>query len=312
MPLDPQVQRLLWESAALGAPPTHTLSVEQARAQRNLGTTDDAPLDPVASVINYPIPGPDDQISVRVYTPQGPGPFPILVYIHGGGWVLCSLDTHDRECRALCRRAEYVVVSVDYRLAPEHKFPTPVYDCLAALRWTLASAGDLNGDLRQVVLGGDSAGGNLSAAVTLLARAEGIGPLAGQLLIYPVTDHYSSGMPSYQTYADGYGLTRDSMVWFWHHYLSFPDDASDPLASPLRAPDLSGLPPALVQLAEFDVLHDEGARYAERLQAANAATQVRCYAGMIHGFVNMSAVLDGGQHALDDAAAWLRSLRAIT
>lgn len=308
MPLDPQVETLLGAQAMLGTAPVNTLSVAEARAQSNLRAAADAPLDPVASVVARTISTPDGEIPLRIYTPDGAGPFPILVYIHGGGWVLCSLDTHDRECRALCRRAQYVVVSVDYRLAPEHKFPGPVYDCLAALRWVLSNAGELNGDPDCVVLGGDSAGGNLTAAVTLLARDQFMGPLAGQLLIYPVTQHPSVGLHSYTTYAEGYGLTRDEMIWFWDHYLQRPEQANDPLASPLRAADLSGLPPAFVQLAELDVLHDEGEQYTRRLQAAGVPTELACYPGMIHGFVNMSAVLDGGQRALDDAAVWLRSI----
>lgn len=309
MPFDPQVQQFLQEQAAQGALPVHKLSVAEARAQQNLSTADDAPRDAVAAMTMRMLPTPDGEIPARIYTPSGVGPFPVLVYIHGGGWVLCSLDTHDRECRALCRRAQYVVVSVDYRLSPEHKFPGPIYDCLAALRWVLVNAGELNGEPDRVVIGGDSAGGNLTAAVTLLVREQGVGPLAGQLLIYPVTQHYSAALASYATYAEGYGLTRDEMIWFWEHYLQRPEQANDPLASPLRAADLAGLPPALVQLAELDVLHDEGEHYARRLQAAGVPTQVICYPGMIHGFVNMSAVLDGGQRTLDDAAAWLRNIQ---
>ncbi|HEY0734017.1 MAG TPA: alpha/beta hydrolase [Herpetosiphonaceae bacterium] len=308
MPFDPQVEILLQAQAALGTAPVHTLSVAEARAQQNLRAAADAPLDPVASVVARTISTPDGDIPARIYTPDGAGPFPILVYIHGGGWVLCSLDTHDRECRALCRRAQYVVVSVDYRLAPEHKFPGPIYDCLAALRWVLSSADELNGDPARVVLGGDSAGGNLTAAVTLLAREQGLGPLAGQLLIYPVTQHYSASLHSYAAYAEGYGLTRDEMIWFWDHYLQRPEQAGDPLASPLQATDLSGLPRALVLLAELDVLYDEGEQYARRLAAAGVPTEMACYPGTIHGFVNMSAVLDAGQRALDFAAIWLRSI----
>jgi acetyl esterase len=308
MPLDSQVQRLLQAAAADGVPPTHTLSPEAARAAPRLGAAPDLPLEPVASVVSRTIPGPGGPLTLRIYTPHGAGPFPILLHIHGGGWVLCDLDTHDRECHALCRQSGYVVVAVDYRRAPEHKFPAAVYDCFSAASWTFEHATELNGHRRRVVVGGDSAGGNLSIATALLMRDAGLGRFAGLLLIYPVTDYCSPGTPSYTMYADGYGLTRDSMIWFWNHYLADPDAAAHPLASPLRAADLRDLPPAFVQLAECDVLHDEGERFGRCLEAAGVPTRTMCYAGMIHGFVNMSAVLDGGRRALADAADWLRQL----
>ena len=254
------------------------------------------------------IAGPAGDIPLRVYAPAGDGPFPVLMYIHGGGWVVCSLDTHDRECRTLAYRAGCLVVSVDYRLAPEHKFPAAADDCMTALRWVLGHAAKLGGDAGRIAIGGDSAGGNLTAVTVMLARDEGLGPIAGQLLIYPVTDHYEPGTPSYREYADGYGLTRDSMIWFWDHYLSEPGQAADWRATPLRAEDLRGLPPAFVLTAECDVLRDEGERYAERLRAAGVPTRLKRYNGMIHGFVNMSAVLDGGRAGLADAAAWLREI----
>jgi len=310
MPIDPQMQALLDESVAAGTPALNTLSVAEARAQPNLGASDEVPLDPVTAVVERGIPGPAGSIRIRVYTPAGSAPFPVLLYIHGGGWVVCSLDTHDRECRTLARGAGCLVVSVDYRLAPEHKFPAAVDDCLAALRWVLAHAAEIGGDPRRVAIGGDSAGGNLAAAITILARDQGLGPLAGQLLIYPVTDHYDPGTPSYREFGEGCGLTRDSMIWFWDHYLSHPGAAGDPRAAPLRAPDLRGLPPAFVLTAEYDVLRDEGERYAERLRAAGLPTRLKRYDGAIHGFVNMSAVVDLGRLGLADSIAWLREIFA--
>lgn len=307
MPLDPQVRALLDAAAARGAPPTHTLPVEEARAAPMLGHDPAVPLEAVASVEERAIPGPGGAQRLRVYRPIGQGPLPILVYIHGGGWVLCSLQTHERECRALARQAECLVVSVEYRRAPEHRFPAAVDDCLNALRWVFEHAEELGGDRGRVAIGGDSAGGNLATVVARLARDEGLGPLAGQLLIYPVTDYLEPGTPSYREFAEGHGLTRDEMVWFWGHYVRGPEEALSPLASPLRAPDLAGMPPAFVLTAECDVLRDEGERYAERLRQAGVPVALRRYAGMIHGFANMSAVLDGGRQAIADAAAWLRA-----
>ncbi|HEY7414161.1 MAG TPA: alpha/beta hydrolase, partial [Ktedonobacteraceae bacterium] len=240
MPLDPQAQAFLDEMAALNAPPLNTLPPEAARQGARMQLALAEP-EPVAKVENRTIPGPQGDIPVRVYTPEGDGPFPVLVFFHGGGWVICDLDTHDDVCRSLAKGTPCIVVTVDYRLAPEHKFPAAVEDCYAATQWVARNAASLNGDPARVAVGGDSAGGNLTAVIAQLARDRGEPPLAFQLLIYPATD-FNSNTPSSRENADGYFLTRDDMIWFRDHYLNSLDDRNNPLASPALTSDLSGLP----------------------------------------------------------------------
>jgi acetyl esterase len=228
------------------------------------------------------------------------------VFFHGSGFVLCSLNTHDGMCRNLCAGADCLVVSVDYRLAPEHKFPAAVDDCVFATRWVADHATDLNGDAARLGIAGDSAGGNIAAATALRLRDEGGPPLCGQLLLYPVTDYHTPGTPSYEANAEGYGLTRDTMKWFWNHYLTDPSGASNPYAAPLRARDLSGLPPALVITAEYDPLRDEGERYAERLREAGVRAAWLRYDGMNHGFLFWVGLVDKAGDAMAEACAWLR------
>jgi acetyl esterase len=307
MPLDPQAQALLDQMAADGGQPLSSLSVEDSRqaviAFPQLGGDPER----VAQVEDRDLPGPGGGIPVRIYTPEGSGPFPVLVFFHGGGWVVCDIDTHDPVCRSLARAAECIVVSVDYRLAPEHKFPAAADDCYAATQWVMNNATLINGDPDRVAVGGDSAGGNLAAVVALMARDRGGPPLVFQLLVYPVTDYYTVGTPSYQENADGYFLTRDDMVWFWNHYLNGEADAANPYACPLRAASLAGLPSALVITAEFDPLRDEGEMYAARLRESGVAAALVRYDGMIHGFFSMAGVLEQGRNALALAAAQLRS-----
>ena len=245
-------------------------------------------------------------VPIRVYDPEGAGPVPILLYFHGGGWVVGNLDSHDDLCRSLCKRAGVVVVSVDYRLAPETRFPGALQDASTVLRWLATNAASIGGDPGRIAVGGDSAGGNLAAALALRTRDRGGPSIAFQLLIYPVTVR-DFDTPSYRRYAAGYGLTRDNMKWFWDQYLEKPGDADDSHAAPLNAEDLSGLPPAFVATAEFDVLRDEGEAYAAKL--AKAGTPVRCarYLGMNHGFARMGALFPVAAGALDDMAAALRS-----
>jgi acetyl esterase/lipase len=305
MPLDPQAQALLDQMAAAGGQPFSTLSVEECRQAVLAFPQLSGEPEPVAHVEDRDLPGPEGTIPVRIYTPPGSGPFPVLVFFHGGGWVVCDIDTHDPVCRSLARSAGCVVVSVGYRLAPEHKFPAAVDDCYAATQWVMNNTPLINGDPERVAVGGDSAGGNLAAVVTLMARdLAGRAPIF-QLLIYPVTD-YLPGTPSYEENADGYFLTREDMVWFWNHYLNGEADAANPYASPLRSGSLTGLPPALVITAEFDPLRDEGELYASRLQGSGVAAVLVRYDGMIHGFFSMAGVLDQGKNALERAAAHLR------
>ena len=307
MPLDLKAQTLLDQMAADGGQPLSSLTVEDARqavvAFPQLGGDPE----PVAKVEDRDLPGPDGAIPVRIYNPAGSGPFPVLVFFHGGGWVVCDIDTHDPVCRSLARAAECIVVSVDYRLAPEHKFPAAANDCYAATQWVMNNATLINGDPDRVAVGGDSAGGNLAAVVALMARDRGGPALVFQLLVYPVTDYYTPGTPSYQQNADGYFLTRDDMVWFWNHYLNGEADVANPYACPLRAASLAGLPSALVITAEFDPLRDEGEMYAARLRESGVAAKLVRYDGMIHGFFSMAGVLDQGKKALALAAAQLRT-----
>ncbi len=306
MPLDPQVQAFLDQIAASGAPPIHTLSVEAARnlALQDIPQLSEGP-EAVKQVENREIPGPAGSIPIRIYTPEGEGPLPLLVYFHGGGWVVCNLETHDALCRRLANEGSCIVVSVDYRLAPEHKFPAAVEDCYAATQWVANNASALNGDPTRIAVGGDSAGGNLAAVVTLLARDQGGPSLLFQLLIYPVTDYHTPGTPSYQENAEGYYLTREDMFWFWDLYLNNEAEARHPHASPLLAESLQGLPPALVITAEYDVLRDEGERYAQRLQGAGVPVVLKRYDSMIHGFFDIGP-FESGPQAIKEAMALLR------
>jgi acetyl esterase len=307
MPLDPQAQAVMDQVAALGFPPNHTVSPAQARV--NSKARPRAPGPAVAWVEDRRIPGPDAEIPVRIYTPEGHGPFPALVWFHGGGWVVGDLETADATARHLTLGASCVVVSVDYRLSPETQFPGPAEDCYAATRWVAQNAASINADPGKIAVGGDSAGGNLAAAISLMARDRGGPPLALQLLVYPVTDRDFS-TESYLQNAEGYQLTRDTMVWYWDQYLKSDADAANPYAAPLQAQDLRGLPPALVITAEYDPLRDEGEAYAHRLEAAGVnATCIR-YDGMIHGFFGMPAAIDKGKQAIAQASAALKAAYA--
>jgi acetyl esterase len=310
MPIDPQIQALLAKAA--GLPATHSLPVDVARAQYEARTALMAPPADIAGVFEQAIGGQGGPLRIRTYTPQGTGPFPLLVFFHGSGFVLCSLDTHDGMCRNLCAGAGCVVASVDYRLAPEHKFPAGSEDCLQATRWAATHAAALGADASRIAVAGDSAGGNMAAVTALRLRDEGGPALRGQLLLYPVTDYYTPGTPSYEENAEGYGLTRDTMKWFWDHYLRHPSEGAHPHASPLRAPDLSGLPSALVITAEYDPLHDEGEFYAEKLKAAGVPTAVTRYNGVNHGFMFWVGVVDKAGAAMSEACRWLRDTFAST
>ena len=303
MPLDPQAQNVLDTIAALNLPANHTVSPAEARANAKLRPRAEGP--DVGKVEDRAIPGPGPNIPVRVYTPAGPGPFPILVWFHGGGWVVGDLDGADGTARHLTVGANCVTVSVDYRLAPETKFPGPADDCYAATVWAAQHAAEINGDASRLAVGGDSAGGNLAAAVSLMARDRQGPGIAFQLLVYPVTDcNFTTA--SYSANADGYLLSKAGMEWYWDHYLSDASDASNPYAAPLQATDLSNLPPALVITAEYDPLCDEGEAYGKRLQDAGISTACTRYPGMIHGFFGMWAAMDQGKKAIDEASAALR------
>jgi acetyl esterase len=304
MALDPTLKTLLDGMAALGGPPLGAQSVAETRA-----AFDNMPLPrkqiELASVETRRIPGAAGEIAVRIYQPFGAGVKPALVYFHGGGWVIGTLDSYDATCRELAQGAGCVVVSVDYRLAPEHRYPAAPDDCYAALKWVAANAAKLGADAKRVAVGGDSAGGNLSAVVSQMARDKGGPAIRFQLLIYPVTDADFTRR-SYVDNAEGYLLTTASMHWFWDHYVPNKPQRAEPYASPLRAADLSGLPPAWLCTAEFDPLRDEGEAYAKRLQQAGVSTTLTRFDGLIHGFVSMGLVAPKAQAAVDEAVAALR------
>lgn len=303
MPLDPQAQQVMEQIAALGFPPVYKVTPAQARANAKARPRAAGP--EVAKVEDRRIPGPGVEIPVRIYTPAGSGPFPILAWFHGGGWVVGDLDSADATARHLAVGSRSVVVSVDYRLAPETRFPGAADDCYAATQWAVRNAAALNGDAQRIAVGGDSAGGNLAAAVALMARDRQGPALAFQLLVYPVTQrNFTTG--SYQRCAEGYMLTKASMEWYWEQYLKTDIDATNPYAAPIVATNLSGLPAALVITAEFDPLCDEGEAYGQRLQAAGVATTCTRYDGMIHGFFGMAGVLDKGKQAIAEASEALR------
>jgi acetyl esterase len=307
--LHPQARALLDLMIERQVPPTHTLPVADARQlyRDRRFYTQPAPPE-LAEVRTLDAAG----TACRLYRPHGVASsnVPALVYFHGGGWVIGDLETHDTLCRQLAQGAGVVVIAVDYRLAPEHRFPAAAQDCIAATRWVAGQAGVLGIDATRLAVGGDSAGGNLAAVVALAAREAGDLPLAYQLLIYPATDQ-RRGAPSHTTNADGYLLTRDSIRWYHDHYLEGDAHDEDWRASPLLHPDLTGLPPALVLTAGFDPLRDEGAQYAKALGDAGNRVSYVCFERQIHGFVPMGKVLDEANTAVALCAAELRrALRA--
>ncbi len=299
MPVDPQIRQVIDALAASDFAPVHLQTPEEARAQyvRMVEARGIVPA-PVGAIEERTIPGPAGELPVRIYRPApDTGDLPALVYFHGGGHVVGNLDTHDAVARNLCNGAGCVVVSVDYRLAPEDKFPAAAEDALAAVRWCAERGSGIGVDPLRMAVGGDSAGGNLAAVAALMARDAGGPAIRLQVLVYPVVD-YGCDTESYRTYADGYGmLDARSMRWFRDHYLRDEADRLDWRAAPLRAADLSGLPPALVLTAERDILHDEGEAYAQRLRAAGVDVEYRDCEGMIHGFFTMAPMIDGAVRA---------------
>jgi acetyl esterase len=246
-------------------------------------------------------------VPVRVYWPSEEDDLPVVIYFHGGGWVLGNLDTHDPLCRRLASGTGCVVVAVDYRLAPDAKFPAAFDDSFAATAYVSEHADEFNVDPSRLVVAGDSAGGNLATAVAIRAAEVGSPAIRSQLLIYPVVEpNFESH--SYLAHAEGFGLSRQTMMWFWEQYLASEEDALSHYAVPSRAPNLSELPPAHVITAEYDVLLSEGESYADRLHAAGVETTIRRYDGMIHGFVHFSGVFDVGRQAVSDLAEHLQQV----
>ncbi|MBU6444086.1 MAG: alpha/beta hydrolase [Alphaproteobacteria bacterium] len=309
MPLDPILKALLDQMAAEPRPPIHEMEPAQAREMMSAMSAVMAPRDvPIGKVEDIAMPGEAGEIALRVYTPVAAGGkvLPALVFYHGGGWVIGDLDSHDGICRILANEAGVRVIAVDYRLAPEHKFPAAVNDAVAAVNWVEANASVLGVDANRIAVGGDSAGGALAAVVAQTAKAN-VGPrLLFQLLICPATQ-IGEDTGSMRKFAEGYFLERAGMQWFYGHYVPEGADPNDPRLSPLRAADVSGLPPAYMLLAGFDPLYDEGLAYATKMRAAGVPVTVADHPDMVHDFVMMHAVVPRGREALQDIAAALKA-----
>ena len=300
MPVDPQMRAVIERAAKSALPPYYTVSADEARRlYKETRAVLSSPAPEVDEARDLAAPGPAGAIALRLYRALGTAaaaPLPVLVYFHGGGWTIGDLDTHDIVCRTLANNARCAVISVDYRMGPEHKFPAAVEDCLAATRWAAQQGAALGIDASRIAVGGDSAGGNLAAVVAIALRDAGGPPLAFQALIYPATDQRLD-TASHASFAEGYLLTRNNMLWFRDNYLR-PDDYDDWRASPLRATDLARLPPAHIITAGFDPLLDEGRAYSDRLVAAGVPVMYECFEGMAHGFLTMGGVVAAANHAL--------------
>ncbi|MBC8159764.1 MAG: alpha/beta hydrolase [Roseiflexaceae bacterium] len=311
--LDPQMQAVVDELVALEAPKLTDMNPANARqttplaiaAQTVATRQGKPPLEPVANIAHRLIPGAaGQQMLIRIYQPAGEGPFPALVYFHGGGFVIANLDVYDASCRALTNAANCAVISVAYRLGPEARFPAAHEDALAGYRWVIDNAASIRVDPARVAVGGESAGGNLATATALLARDRGVQMPVHQLLIYPITA-YNANTPSYAEFVNAMPLATPALAWFAGYYLSRPSDANSPYASPLRT-DVTGLPSATVITAEVDPLRDEGEAYAKKLQDAGIATTLTRYTGVTHEFFSMPGVLDKAKQAVAEAAAGLK------
>lgn len=301
--LKPQSQ--LYLEAFKQMPPIASLEPQTVRDMFAMAPPVEVELAPLSKIEDRLVPVQDGEINVRIYTPEGQGPFPVFVYYHGGGWVLGDIPTADASCRMLANKTQRIVVSVDYRLAPEFKFPAPVEDSYAALQWVSENAASINANASNIVVGGDSAGGNLAAAMTLKSREENGPAIAGQVLIYPVTA-LSYDSPSYEEFKEGFGLDRDLMIWFGNYYIRNHEDAKNVLVAPILAEDLRNLPPAYVLTAEYDVLRDEGEAYAERLREAGVYVETSREEGLVHGFfTNMAVFPEDIKGSIDKFASFL-------
>ena len=309
MEIHPQCRAIMQRTSNWRSRPLEEMEVNQARSERAAHLEEAHSFagepEPVHSVEDRVLSDGPAPVKIRVYRPQAGGTLPALVFIHGGGWVFGDLDTMDRPCRALANTIPAVVVSVDYGLAPEHRFPAPCEHVYQALAYVAEHAEELGVDPARIAVGGDSAGGNLAAAVALMARDRGGPSIAFQLLVYPVTD-YDDTRPAMSECAEGFGLTRTGMQWFWQHYTTSPDDARHPYASPMNAESLAGLPPALIITAECDPLRDQGEAYGAKLRAAGVPVEITRYDGMIHSFYPMKAMIDAAADALELSARAVR------
>ena len=313
-PADAQMQAVLDQLAKLGGKPIETLSPAEARQQpspadavkaliesQGMRATPEA----VASVEDSTFAGPGGNVAIRIYKPGGAGPLPVVLYVHGGGWVIADLDAYDASPRALANAAQAIVVSTHYRQGPEHKFPAAHDDVLAAYQWVLANAEKLGGDPRRIAVVGESAGGNMAANVAIAARDQGWQAPLAQVLVYPVADN-DLNSPSYIENANAKPLNKPIIEWFVQHYLSTPEESADPRIALVRQSNLAGLPPATIILAQIDPLRSDGEKYADKLKAAGTPVTVHRYDGVAHEFFGMGAVVDKAKAAQQAAAAALR------
>ncbi|MGH8999102.1 MAG: alpha/beta hydrolase [Acidimicrobiia bacterium] len=306
MPLDPQCQMVLDAVEAMGMPPLETMNPTEIREALGgfgmlMGEGDE-----VADVSQRTVPGPGGEVPVIVCTPEGTGPLPVFIYYHGGGYVGGTAELVEPVCRTVANQAGCVVVDVDYRLAPEHRYPAAVEDSYAVLEWVAGHAAEIGGDPARIALGGDSAGGGLTAAVSQMARDQHGPAIALQVLLYPAVDSPAADYPSRKENAEGYLLHTAAMEMFYGHYLPADVKPDDPYAFPIRAASLAGLPPAFVATCEYDPLRDEGEAYAQRLTADGVATDARRYDGQIHGVFWLGATVDAGRTLMDDVVAALK------
>ena len=306
MPLDPQAQKILDVAKALGLPPVNHLPVAQAHDRMAKALTYTGEPEAVSHVENMAIDGPAGPLGLRHYRPSTSMLLPGILFFHGGGWVLNDLNTHDHLCRALANQSGCAVIAVDYRLAPENRFPAAIDDAWCAMQWVHGNAARVGIDSARLGIAGDSSGATTAAVISCLARDAGAPHLSCQVLLYPVTDHWSADTASYREVGSGYSLSRDLMIWFWDLYLQPGADLFDPRVCPLRARDLHGIPPTLILTAEFDPLRDEGEEYARRLREAGVPVRCTRYEGMMHGFVIQFMVLDKGRIGLRETATFVR------
>jgi acetyl esterase len=312
MPLHPQCKAFLDQLAAMGGKQLYEMSPVEARATGAALNDLGVPVQEVARIENRTVPGPAQPIPIRCYKPVASGTLPVLVYFHGGGWVLGGLESHDRECRALANLSGCTVIAVDYRLAPEHPFPAAVEDAYAATRYIADHATEFSIDPQRLAVGGDSSGGNLAAVVTLMARETGDPKIAFQLLVYPAVDFTDTDRPSMVQYAEGHFLTRPLMDYFSNLYVPKAEDRRRVHASPLFASDFRGLPPAMVITAECDLIRDQGELYAQKLKEAGVPVTVKRYDGMIHPFFSFGGIMDDARDAHAAAASAVRSALSAT
>lgn len=306
MSLDPVAQKIVDTANASTLPPVYAISVEEARARMRAGfVTNDTP-EPVGSVVDTHVSCLWGDMDVRIYTPTGEGTFPVFVFFHGGGWVLNSIETHDALCRHMTNLTNCIIISVEYRLAPEYKYPAAIDDAYAAVEWAINNAATFNGDPKKIIVGGDSSGATQAAVVCMMARDRGTLDIGYQVLVYPPTDYYSPGTQSYIDNGTGFPIGKDFMVWVWDHYLPADVNLDDPYVCPLRSKDFSNLPPAIVLTGEYDPLRDESEAYAHKLQGAGVDVELKRYDGMLHGYIMQFRIMTQGQDAIERIAAGIK------